>query len=96
MSESRTIRCRVEGEVQGVGFRAFVRDEAERLGLRGWVRNEAGGRAVELVAQGSGQGLTLLRAALDVGPPASRVERVRCEEIDDKELSEGFSIRREQ
>lgn len=32
-------RGRARGRVQGVGFRAFVKDRAEMMGLSGWVQN---------------------------------------------------------
>ena len=41
----------IEGEVQGVGFRWFVRSCALRFSLTGWVRNRCDG-AVELEALG--------------------------------------------
>ena len=43
-------RIRVEGRVQGVGFRHWTRSEAEALGLAGWVRNEADGSVLVLAA----------------------------------------------
>jgi acylphosphatase len=42
----------VEGLVQGVGFRWWVRSRARRLGLTGTARNLPDGR-VEVVAEGS-------------------------------------------
>ena len=50
---AQAARIRVEGVVQGVGFRPFVHRLALRYGLAGWVRNEAGG--VEIVIEGTGE-----------------------------------------
>ena len=66
---------RVQGRVQGVGFRFFVEAEARKLGLRGYVRNLDDGR-VEVYAVGEEAKLDSLRLRLEEGPPASRVERV--------------------
>ena len=52
MALTRT-RVRVEGIVQGVGFRPFVHALAGRLGLAGLVGNDAGGVFVEV--EGSGE-----------------------------------------
>ena len=49
-------RGRAEGEVQGVGFRWYVREQARALAIAGWVRNEPDG-AVVLVASGDATGL---------------------------------------
>lgn len=73
----RTIRLRIRGRVQGVGFRDALSREAERLGLTGWVRNCADGD-VEAVAQGAAPALDALLAWARRGPPAARVEHVDC------------------
>ncbi len=47
----KCIRVVVEGRVQGVGYRMFVRDLAARFHLNGWVRNLVD-ETVEAVIEG--------------------------------------------
>ncbi|HXE89512.1 MAG TPA: acylphosphatase [Terriglobales bacterium] len=65
----------VRGRVQGVGFRWFVEREARTLGIHGWVRNNADG-SVEVLAMGTREQVTALRARLQAGPRAARVDAV--------------------
>ena len=69
------LHVRVSGQVQGVGFRWFVREEARRLGLSGWVTNLPNGE-VEVAAGGTDASLDRLRNALRVGPSGSAVDRL--------------------
>src|SRR3954449_2298113 len=48
------VRARVEGEVQGVGFRPFVYRLAGDLGLSGWVLNDERGVVAEVGGEGGG------------------------------------------
>ena len=68
-------RFLVRGRVQGVGFRWFVEREAHILGIAGWVRNNTDG-TVEVLAQGTQEQLRALRARLQEGPRAARVDEV--------------------
>jgi len=74
----------VRGRVQGVGFRWFVHREAAELGLHGWVRNLTTGE-VELVASGTPEQLTELKAALHKGSRGSRVDAVVEHELAESE-----------
>lgn len=76
----------VRGRVQGVGFRWFVQREAAEIGLRGWVRNIPEGH-VELVAAGSPEQLTELKAALRKGSRGSRVDAVIEHELAESEAA---------
>lgn len=69
------LHVRVAGQVQGVGFRWFVREEARRLGVAGWVRNLPSGE-VELLAEGDEALLSELAKRVGKGPPGARVEVV--------------------
>ena len=66
---------RVEGIVQGVGFRPFVHGLATRLGLGGLVGNDADGVFAEV--EGSPEAVAeFLHALKRDAPPLARVERV--------------------
>ena len=71
----KEIRVDVFGEVQGVGFRSFVKHVANKLGVNGYVKNmEDGG--VLVVAHGSKKNLEKLLSAVKNGPDGARVEKV--------------------
>lgn len=68
----------ISGFVQGVGFRAFVRNNAEKLGLTGWVRNLADKR-IEIIAQGDDKMLQEFIKICSRGPFLSEVKSVAVE-----------------
>jgi acylphosphatase len=71
----RTVRVRIAGHVQGVGYRAWTEWEANELGLGGWVRNRRDG-TVEAVFSGSAAAVTEMLRRCEVGPPGAHVARV--------------------
>ena len=73
-----TVRIRVEGFVQAVGYRNFAIAEAGRLGLDGWIRNRADG-TVEIVVSGGTKNVEAFVAASMRGPAGSRVNNVELE-----------------
>jgi acylphosphatase len=71
-------RVRVTGRVQGVFFRAEVRDRARSLGLAGWVRNAPDG-SVEAELEGPKE---RVRSVVDFcrrGPRLAQVDDVSVE-----------------
>jgi acylphosphatase len=72
---NRRLEAVVRGDVQGVGFRWFVRRQAARLSIVGWVSNEPNG-TVRVVAEGSTAALARLLGHLRSGPPGAIVRRV--------------------
>ena len=85
-------RFLVRGRVQGVGFRWFVEREAHTLGIAGWVRNDPDG-SVEVLAVGNSQQLAGLRARLQEGPRAARVDNVNESEADPISGLDSFQVR---
>lgn len=76
MSEDvTTLRVRVEGKVQGVGFRAFAVRQALALNLVGWVRNRADG-AVETLVTGTVKNVERFVQACMKGPEGAKVTNI--------------------
>lgn len=79
----------VSGNVQGVGFRAFVQDVARSLNLNGEVYNARSGAVVVIAQSESPAALSALEAALQNGPGhVSSVRREPAEAVP----GEGFRI----
>jgi len=85
--------CRVIGQVQGVGFRWFVRERARRLGVTGSVTNLPDG-SVLVHAGGTPTALAALRALLGEGPPGARVDQLEVAAPTPDLLPDPFQILR--
>ena len=84
-------RLRVQGQVQGVGYRPFVYRLAEELGVDGWVCNDAAGVVLEI--QGADELLSVFEAHLqNECPPLARVRRIESEALTPVPDSAGFTI----
>lgn len=79
MTETRTVRIRITGRVQGVGYRDWLRRRAEHFGLAGWVRNREDG-SVEALLSGSTEIVADMLNDCRQGPPAAMVRDVAIEE----------------
>ncbi|MEJ7826374.1 MAG: carbamoyltransferase HypF [Solirubrobacteraceae bacterium] len=76
----RRVRVRVDGTVQGVGYRPFVYRVAAELGLTGWVLNDERGVLVE--AEGAAGAIDTFIARLRAdAPPLADVSGVETEDI---------------
>ncbi len=86
-----TVRLRITGRVQGVGYRAWAVQEATALGLRGWVCNRRDG-SVEALVTGAEDAVAAMVATCRRGPYAARVSEVLAEDARD-DGSAGFTAR---
>ena len=82
----RVVRLTIRGQVQGVGYRAFVEDEAMARGLKGWVRNRCDD-SVEAVIAGEPQEVDAMIAACRQGPRSARVDTIEIAETDEDALA---------
>lgn len=84
-------RVLVRGRVQGVWFRASVRERARELGVCGWVANRPDG-AVEASFEGREEAVDRMVRFCRTGPPGARVDMVDIADARPEGVR-GFDIR---
>ena len=70
-----TVRLRITGQVQGVGYRLWATRAGASMGLRGWVRNRTDG-SVEALVTGATEAVAAMIEAARKGPSGARVTDV--------------------
>ncbi|MBS3159750.1 acylphosphatase [Candidatus Woesearchaeota archaeon] len=65
----------LEGEVQGVFFRAFIKEMAKKLNLKGYVKNIENN--VEIHAKGEKENIDKLIASCKIGPNGAKVNNIK-------------------
>jgi acylphosphatase len=90
--DTKRVRVRISGEVQGVGFRANCEREANRLRVTGWVRNTWDG-SVEAQFEGPAPAVDQMVQWCRHGPPAAQVTGVEVTEAPAGPPSTGFHLR---
>ncbi len=79
-SDAKRYLIRVNGIVQGVGFRPFIFNLAQQFGLDGFITNTSAGVVIEV--QGAENALKAFIAAIqDKAPPLSEIISLQSEEI---------------
>jgi acylphosphatase len=89
VAAAETLRLRITGKVQGVGYRLWATRTAASLGLRGWVRNRRDG-SVEALVTGRPENVAAMVDAAHKGPPGARVAEVTATP-EDEDGSVGFT-----
>lgn len=68
----------VQGTVQGIFFRRFVKEHADNLGLRGFCRNLSNGD-VEIIVEGERDQIERLIRFAKKGPEHSQIRNIKIE-----------------
>jgi acylphosphatase len=83
----KAVRLYIEGTVQGIFFRQFIKENAERNNIRGFARNLEDGR-VEVYAEGDGDSVDKMIEACKKGPAHSQIKKVEIKEEKFQDLRE--------
>ncbi len=71
----KSIRVYIDGTVQGVFFRGFIKKNAERFNVKGFVRNLEDGR-VEAFFEGQTDDVNKMVELVKKGPKHSQIRKV--------------------
>ena len=71
----KSVRLYVDGTVQGIFFRAFIKENAERYDVKGFVRNLEDGR-VEIFLEGNTDNVNKMIELSKKGPRHSQIKKV--------------------
>ena len=86
-----TVKYRLAGFVQGVGFRHYVKKNADALGVFGWARNECDGSLTVLVCGGKEE-TDKMYSVLMQGPSGSSVASMVELQVEDGDAPAGESF----
>lgn len=75
----KSIRVYITGTVQGIFFRAFVKENAERYNVKGFVRNLEDGR-IEIFMEGKTNDVNKLLEVCEKGPRHSKIRNVELKQ----------------
>jgi len=85
------VKGNVRGRVQGVGFRAVVKQLAQENNVIGWAKNLDDG-SVEVVLKGERNTVNLVQHMIASGPQAAEVRSLNWALLAEAADIEGFSI----
>jgi len=87
----KACEIKIEGRVQGVGFRFFTQDKAREYGIKGYVKNLYDG-TVEVLAEGSEDKLNGFINDLKSGPSMAHVQNTNIRWLEPENRYESFTI----
>lgn len=75
----KSVKLVINGTVQGIFFRQFIKENADKLNLRGYARNLENGD-VEVIVEGNGEDVEKMTEICKQGPKFARIRQVGVEE----------------
>ena len=90
--KSVSVKIKVTGRVQRVGYRYFVQHWAEDFGIGGWVKNQIDG-SVFLEAEGRKDRIEKLIKELNEGPSMAQVDEVNVKWAGFENKYRNFGVR---
>lgn len=86
----KSVRIYVNGTVQGVLFRSFIKENAERYNVKGFVRNLDDGR-IEVFLEGNSQDVNRMIELCKKGPRHAQIKKfeIKTERFQD---FKGFKV----
>lgn len=71
----KSVRLYIDGVVQGIFFRAFIKENAERHNVKGFVRNLEDGR-IEMFFEGNANDVNKIIEIASKGPRHAQIRKV--------------------
>jgi acylphosphatase len=75
----KSVRLYIDGTVQGVFFRMFIKENAERCDVKGFVRNLEDGK-VEVFLEGDANNVNKMIEICKKGPKHAKIKNVEIKE----------------
>jgi len=72
----KSVRLYIDGTVQGVFFRMFVKEQAERHNVKGFVRNLENGK-IEIFLEGDSNDVNKMIELCEKGPKHAQIRNVQ-------------------
>ncbi|WLR51219.1 acylphosphatase [Bacillus tianshenii] len=82
----------VHGNVQGVGFRAYVQQKALEYSMKGWVKNKRD-ESVEIDVEGPANKMDEFLSEIEKGSPFSKVDSLDVTELYELKIYSSFKIK---
>lgn len=79
LNNMRRVHIIITGDVQGVGFRAWLKNQARQKEIFGWVKNREDG-TIEAVFEGEAEQVKALLELCYTGPDVAWVDDIKIEE----------------
>lgn len=89
--DTETVKIFIFGRVQGVFFRAFIKEKANFLGIKGYTRNISNG-SIEVVSQGNNENLKKFIKFIKKGPKSAKIEKIKVSHETNKKIYNNFII----